>query len=434
MFITQIANWTADMWGGVIGLFSFIPSFGWMIILFTVCLKLILSPLDFWQRKVSRQSSMKQAVLQPEIQKLQKKFANNRQMLNQKTQELYKRENFNMGGSCVSMLVNMALTLFIFITLFYALMGMTQVQMANQYTQLQQTYNDEFKTVYTLNTDEEVALKEQDLWAAAKINAEKAMMESARTQAEEELGSEATPEDVEARAEEIYATYTEAQIYNKTMEIYSEDTDIKAIQQTVLEKYDEIREGWLWISNVWRPDTNASAFPNYADYVNLSNFYNSEEYNTALATFGDTPTEAQIKELRENFNNKYNFVTYEVQKSYSGGNGYFILVILAALVTFLSVTITQRQTTKKKDPNAAAQPGMNATKIMKFILPAMMVIFTISYSAAFAIYIVTNSIMATLLSFIFLKYFEHKEKKQKVEISEKPVNTKKPSGRPDYSR
>lgn len=434
MLITQIANWTVDMWSPIIGLFNFVPDFGWMIILFTVCLKLLLSPLDFWQRKVSRASAMKQEVLKPELMKLQKKFANNRQMLNQKTQELYKRENFNMLGSCMSMLVNMVLTLFIFITLFYALMGVAQVNIANQYTELQNKYNEEFKTKFSLTTDAEVADEEQDLWTAAKTSAEAELRDEALAQAQEELGSEATPEQLAERADAIYSEYTDTQKYNKTIKIYSENASIQTIQQAVLAEYENIREGWLWISSVWRPDTNASAFPSYADYVNLSNFYSSEEYQAALTLLGD-PTEAEITELKQGFLDKYNFVTYEVQKLYQGGNGYFILVILAALVTFISITISQRQTTKKKDPNAPPQPGMNATKIMKFILPAMMVIFTISYSAAFAIYIVTNSLMATLLSFVFLKYFEHKEKKPKIDISDKPASTQtRPSGRPDYSR
>ena len=88
----MLASWTTDMWSPIIELFNFIPNYGFMIIVFTICLKLILSPLDFWQKKVSRASTLKQQKLQPEIAKIQKKYANNTQMINQKTMELYKKD------------------------------------------------------------------------------------------------------------------------------------------------------------------------------------------------------------------------------------------------------------------------------------------------------------------------------------------------------
>ena len=133
----MLASWTADMWSPIINLFSFIPSYGFMIIVFTICLKIILSPLDYWQKKVSRSSMMKQQKLQPEIAKLQKKYGQNTQMLNQKTMELYKREGYNVIGSCLSMFVNLALTLFIFFTLFTGLQGISQEKTYKQYLEIE---------------------------------------------------------------------------------------------------------------------------------------------------------------------------------------------------------------------------------------------------------------------------------------------------------
>ena len=61
--LSLLANWTTDMWAPIIGIFGFIPNYAWSIIVFTICLKLILSPLDFWQRKVQRDSTKKQQEL-----------------------------------------------------------------------------------------------------------------------------------------------------------------------------------------------------------------------------------------------------------------------------------------------------------------------------------------------------------------------------------
>lgn len=433
MFISQLCGWTEDMWGALIGLFNFIPNWGWMIIVFTVCLKLVLSPLDYWQKKVARKSAQKQAILQPELAKLQKKFGNNKQMLNQKTMELYKRENFNMFGSCIGMLVNMAVTLFIFLTLFYALIGLGQTQIYNQYQTLHNDYNEKFSTAFEIeNSSSAISLKENEIWATAHSDAE----------TENPQETDETDSDYENR---IYSIAL--QKYADTATLSLEYPTVGDIQTDVLNVYDtEVKQNWLWVTNIWRPDTNSSGFPDYSSFVSSANFYNSTEYTTELnariEALGENPTAEEISatttEVQKSFRNEYNFVTYEVQNSYQGWNGYFILTVLAAVITYLSVTISQMQSSKKKsktEVQAQAQTADNpanainpnkAMKFMKFLLPILMIIFTIGYNAAFAIYIVTNSIMTTLSSFVFLKIFEANEKKKKVTIT--TLN------KPDYSR
>jgi len=430
-----MCGWTEDMWGALIGLFSFIPNWGWMIIVFTVCLKIVLSPLDLWQKKVARASAQKQAIIQPEVAKLQKKFGNNKQMLNQKTMELYKRENFSVFGSCIGMLVNMAVTLFIFLTLFYALIGLGQTQIYNQYQTLQTDYNEKFVVAFNLTDESEIASTEQSYWDTAYASAV-TYIETEEPQAEGESDS-----DYEKRI------YNKAlQNYSDTATLSSEYATIGDIQTEVLNVYNtEVKQSWLWVQNIWRPDTNSTGFPDYATFVSSTNLYSSTDYTTELnariTALGESATAEQISaetlEVQDEFENKYNFVTYNVQSAYQGWNGYFILTILAAAITYLSVTISQMQTTKKKSKKTDIQPQgaetpvnpintNKAMKFMKFLLPILMIIFTIGYNAAFALYIVTNSVMSTILSFTFLKILDAKDKKKKVTIT--TLN------KPDYSR
>ena len=66
------------LWGTIISWFqSFLPSFGLTIIVFTVALKLVLSPLEIYQKVSSKKTAEKQAVLQPKLEKLQKQYGNN---------------------------------------------------------------------------------------------------------------------------------------------------------------------------------------------------------------------------------------------------------------------------------------------------------------------------------------------------------------------
>ena len=45
------ANMPSGFWENIIGWFnSFITSYGWAIIVFTIALKIVLSPLDFYKK------------------------------------------------------------------------------------------------------------------------------------------------------------------------------------------------------------------------------------------------------------------------------------------------------------------------------------------------------------------------------------------------
>ena len=360
-----------EMWASIIGLFSFIPNFGWMLIFFTFCLKLLLSPLDFWQRKISRSSAQKQAKMQPELAKIKKQYANNKQMENQKTMELYKRENYNVMGSCLGMLVNMGLTLFIFISLFYALIGMSHTQIKTQYETLRTEYTEAYTQYLDVNAVDATDPTEPEIALA-----------------------------------------------------------VEHAQGQVLLKYDKIKDSWLWVKNVWRSDTYASPFPNFAEYRDM----------VGLQAVGDTKAERETW-LAE-YKAEYLTVTQQIRDGYKGQwNGYLILVVLAAVVTFASVIITQGMNNKrnkqKKDPLNAAldknkkdgaqpNPAAGATKIMKFILPLVMVFFAMTYSAAFTLYIITNSLCGALFGIVFNLILNKLEDKK----ASQPIVTNKS----DYSR
>jgi len=296
-------------------------------------------------------------------------------------------------------------------------MGISKTETINEYAKLQEYYNTQFASAYSIKVDE-VKTKEAEIWNQA--------YENAKT----ELGENAKEEEIYSKALENYSNTVVS-----GSEVTGDLVKISTIQESVLKYYNEnVKESWLWVKNVWRPDTNASGFSNYATFATTTNFYDTENYkkvlNERLSGITDESEKSTItKNVQNEFRDKYNFVTYNLQQEYSSWNGYFILVILAAVVTYLSVTISQMQSSKKQKRNQEmenpANPG-KAMKIMKFILPIIMIIFTIGYSAVFALYIVTNSIMATIISFVCLKIFEKQEKKQKVTITTK--------NRPDYSR
>ena len=85
------------------GINTIVNNYGWSIVVFTILIKLVLFPLDLKSRKSMRRMSS----LQPQIAKLQKKYANDKDKLNQKTAELYRKEHINPLSGCLPMLISL---------------------------------------------------------------------------------------------------------------------------------------------------------------------------------------------------------------------------------------------------------------------------------------------------------------------------------------
>jgi len=106
------------------GIYSVIQNYGWSIVIFTLLVKLVLFPFDYKSRKSMRRMSK----LQPEIAKLQKKYANDKEKLNQKTSELYRKEKINPISGCVPMLI----TFPVLIAMFGAMRLIANTELAKQ--------------------------------------------------------------------------------------------------------------------------------------------------------------------------------------------------------------------------------------------------------------------------------------------------------------
>lgn len=114
--------------------------YGWTILVLIILLKLVMSPLDYLIKHSNKKSTLVQQKIAPEMAKLRKKYGDNQQMIQTQTQALYKREGYNVFGSCIIMLVNLVLTMVIFFTLFSSLRTLSSYQAIEQYDSLHSTY------------------------------------------------------------------------------------------------------------------------------------------------------------------------------------------------------------------------------------------------------------------------------------------------------
>lgn len=84
-------------------IYNLVQNYGFAIIIFTVIVKLIILPLGVKQQK----SMLEIQKIQPELDKLKKKYQNDNQRMNEETMKLYKKYNINPAGGCLPMLIQL---------------------------------------------------------------------------------------------------------------------------------------------------------------------------------------------------------------------------------------------------------------------------------------------------------------------------------------
>ncbi len=84
-------------------LHTFIPNYGWVIVVFAICLKILLNPLTKSQMK----SMKKMGTLGPKMTAIREKYKDDPVKANQQIMKLYKEEKINPAGGCLPMLLQL---------------------------------------------------------------------------------------------------------------------------------------------------------------------------------------------------------------------------------------------------------------------------------------------------------------------------------------
>ena len=109
--LIDACQWILEFWHDLIG--DFPNSWGWAIILMTFTVRIAILPLTFKGVK----SMQRLQTLQPEIKKIQERYKDDRQRMNQEVMAFYQREKVNPLGSCLPLVLQIPF----FISLFYLL-------------------------------------------------------------------------------------------------------------------------------------------------------------------------------------------------------------------------------------------------------------------------------------------------------------------------
>jgi len=116
LYFEEMMNWG---WFGIIGksalwvfksIYSVIPNYGIVLIIFSILVKLLLAPLT--KKQFSSTQSMQQA--QPQIAELKEKYKDDAKKLNEETMKLYKELGINPLGGCLPLVIQMPILIAMF--------------------------------------------------------------------------------------------------------------------------------------------------------------------------------------------------------------------------------------------------------------------------------------------------------------------------------
>ncbi len=122
------------------GCYILVKNYGVALFLFTLIIKLIMLPSALKQQK----STAKTARLQPKLEQIKKKYANNRDKLNEATMELYNQEGISPTSGCLSLVLTYII-LFAVIEVVYAPMTFISGLPTDKIEQASQTVVDLYK-------------------------------------------------------------------------------------------------------------------------------------------------------------------------------------------------------------------------------------------------------------------------------------------------
>jgi len=122
--LSQILNLLKPIQSGIEYVIIFlynnvVANYGVVIILLTIIVRLVLTPLTLTQTR----SMARMQRLQPQLQELQKKYKDDKQKLQQETMAFYKQNNVNPLAGCLPLLLQLP----VFFALFQALRAPSQI-------------------------------------------------------------------------------------------------------------------------------------------------------------------------------------------------------------------------------------------------------------------------------------------------------------------
>ena len=345
------------------------------VIVFTVLLKTIVLPLDVYSRVKTKKQSLMMKKMRPQMEKLQKQYANDKQMYSQKVMELQKQHGYSMLGACLPMIISLV----IFMVVFSAFSTYSQYANLSTYNDMVDAYNASVQTyVQTEDNPEGFLIEKLD----ESVNQVSYIVDYGNFEA---YYNEHKAENDEALPENFS---TEGAIpESEKNPIVMDFVRINA-RSSAAQYYKSHRTTFIWVGNIWYPDSMLNK-----EVPNFSKF--SSAVSRAVGSGVDASYETS-----------YNEVTYDLGSEKKTYNGYFVLIVLAIGLMFLQQFIMMRAQKDANELSSVDGTGAKTNKWMMIMMPIIYGIFSFFYSAAFSIYMITNTVYGLITTLIINKVMD----------------------------
>ncbi len=107
------------------GIYGIVNNYGISLIILTVIVRVCMIPLYAKQLR----TSAAMAEMQPKMQEIQRRYANDMELMQQKLSELYREENYNPMSGCLPMIIQMPIIMGLFALLRNPMMYLTDESM-----------------------------------------------------------------------------------------------------------------------------------------------------------------------------------------------------------------------------------------------------------------------------------------------------------------
>lgn len=385
------------------------------IIVFTLILKTIVLPLDIFSRVNGKKQALIMERMRPQMEKLQKQYANDKNMYQQKVVELQKKSGYSMLGACLPTLVS----LIIFIIVFSAFSTYSQYANLKNYNEMVGVYNGVVQS-YVIDSenssnengflieykeDGEVVDYSVDFDKFAKCyNAEKGKtltVENVFIELAQEYKAEYTGYEGnfnvnivnQMNGDEL--TETAKSVRNSLVSYYLEGPAAQEVKDYYegTGKYDKKHNNsFLWVGNLWYPDSTL---------------------NKELPDFSKFKSTVSKANIGDDYAESYNKVTAALGAQKGRYNGYFILIILSIGLMLLQQFLSMRANKSVNELSTVDGSGAKTNKWMMIMMPIIYGVFAFLYSASFSIYMITNTLYSLITMLIINKcvdvWFKKKE-------------------------
>ncbi len=333
-------------------------------ICFTLILKTIVLPLDVFSRVKTKKQALLMEKMRPQMEKLQKQYANDKNMYNQKYMELQKQNGYSPFGACLPMLISLV----IFMVVFSSFSTYSNYANLTTYNNLVAAYNESVLDYVISGKDD----SQENHFLVADDNYKDAyFVDYDRFEAYYEKENGSSPFDectTEADKNEVVVKYIQLNAREAAKEAYDANKDVTS---------------FFWIGNVWYPDSMMNKeVPSFSDFSSA----------VARAAVGSS--------IPDTYEESYNEVTYNLSTEKDTYNGYFVLIVLAIGMMFLQQFVTMRSQKATNELSSVDGSAASTNKWMMIIMPIIFGLFSFFYSAAFSMYMIVNttySLISTLI-------------------------------------